>query len=53
MIEFHLPSKGGGVTHVQVSVNPDSFELLSKLMMEADAHKAIKAFGSALLTASR
>lgn len=48
VLDFKMPSKGGGVTEVRVDIEPDIFEKLAKLMMEADDAAAITAFGKAL-----
>ena len=44
-----MPSKGGGVTAVKISVTSDSFEAVAKAMIAANRDVAIRAFGAALL----
>jgi hypothetical protein len=50
-IAFYLkmPSKGGGVTDVKLSVTSESFDTVAKAMIAVDRDVAIRAFGAALL----
>jgi hypothetical protein len=43
-----MPSKGGGVTVVQLRITPDSFEEIAKAKLAADDDAAIRAFGVAM-----
>ena len=44
VFEFSIPSKGGGVTVVNLRIRPDSFEEIAKAMLAADDDAAIRAF---------
>ena len=47
VFEFSMPSKGGGVTVMNLRIRPDSFEEIAK-ELAADDDAAIRAFGSAM-----
>jgi hypothetical protein len=51
LFTFSMPSKGGGVTEVQLEVTSESFDAVAKAMIAADMDAAIRAFGAALLDA--
>lgn len=48
---FHMNSKGGGQTQVEVQMDCDSFDEMARAMMLANPLKAITAFGNALASA--
>ena len=47
-VRFSMPSKGGGVTEVDVRITPDSFGDFAKAMVTVESAAAIRAFGAAL-----
>jgi hypothetical protein len=44
IFRLKMPSKGGGVTEVQLEVSDESFESISKAMVEANVEAAARAF---------
>jgi hypothetical protein len=50
LFSFRMPSKGGGVTFVELRITSDSFEAIAKGMIAADRGAAIRAFGAAAKT---
>lgn len=47
LFDLSMPSKGGGVTDVQLQVTSESFERLAELMAQGNADAASRAFVSA------
>jgi hypothetical protein len=52
--KFHLkmPSKGGGVTEVELRISSESFTSVAEAMMAVNEDAAIRAFGAALVKKS-